>query len=176
MTFAACVGSPPTASMLVSPHRIGAASAPKHAKSPRAKPTPLVCAPHHAHPTRPNAPRRRSVPPPARLSPRQNRHSPRHRHPPHHAISCLGAFRPPAVGARGWARHPGGRKPCMGLWKSSGKFTTWCFSFNSISLFDLKAHFFAPTRGVQTLSRAGAVKVGRRSDISSCAWRFQATP
>jgi hypothetical protein len=50
------------------------------------------------------------------------------------------------------------------------------FSFIPISLFDLKAHFFAPTRGVQTLSRAGAVKVGRRSDISSCAWRFQATP
>jgi hypothetical protein len=41
------------------------------------------------------------------------------------------------------------------------------FSFNPISLFDLKAHFFAPTRIVQMLSRAGAVKVGRRSDISS---------
>src|SRR5271169_6240114 len=35
------------------------------------------------------------------------------------------------------------------------------------ALFDLKAHFFAPTRIVQMLSRAGAVKVGRRSDISS---------
>jgi hypothetical protein len=43
------------------------------------------------------------------------------------------------------------------------------FSFNPISLFDLKAHFFAPTRSVQTLSRTGAVKVGRRSDISSCS-------
>src|SRR5438105_7195541 len=42
------------------------------------------------------------------------------------------------------------------------------FFFNPISLFDLKAHFFAPTRHFQTLSRAGAVKVGRRSDISSC--------
>ena len=41
------------------------------------------------------------------------------------------------------------------------------FSFNPISLFDLKAHFFAPTRIVQMLSRAGAVKVGRRSDIWS---------
>jgi hypothetical protein len=41
------------------------------------------------------------------------------------------------------------------------------FSFNPISLFDSKAHFFAPTRIVQMLSRAGAVKVGRRSDISS---------
>jgi hypothetical protein len=56
------------------------------------------------------------------------------------------------------------------------KFHDMIFSFIPISLFDLKAHFFAPTRGVQTLSRAGAVKVGRRSDISSCAWRFQATP
>jgi len=36
-------------------------------------------------------------------------------------------------------------------------------------LFDLKAHFFVPTRNIQTLSRAGAVKVGRRSDISSCS-------
>ena len=41
------------------------------------------------------------------------------------------------------------------------------FSFNPISLFDLKAHFFAPTRIVRMLSRAGTVKVGRRSDISS---------
>ena len=43
----------------------------------------------------------------------------------------------------------------MGLWKSSGNFTTCYFSFIPISLFDLKAHFFAPTRSVQTLSRAG---------------------
>jgi len=43
------------------------------------------------------------------------------------------------------------------------------FSFNSISLFDLNPHFFAPTHSVQTLSRAGFVKVGRRSDISSCS-------
>jgi len=56
----------------------------------------------------------------------------------------------------------------MGLWKSSGKFTTCYFSFNPISLFDLKAHFFAPTRSVRALSRAGAVKVGRRYDLSSC--------
>jgi len=41
------------------------------------------------------------------------------------------------------------------------------FSFNTISLFDLNPHFFAPTHSVQTLSRAGFVKVGRRSDISS---------
>jgi len=43
------------------------------------------------------------------------------------------------------------------------------FFLNPISLFDLKAHFFVPTRNIQTLSRAGAVKVGRRSDISSCS-------
>jgi hypothetical protein len=34
-------------------------------------------------------------------------------------------------------------------------------------LFDLKARFSVPTRGSLTSSRAGAVKVGRRSDISS---------
>ena len=33
----------------------------------------------------------------------------------------------------------------------------------------LEAHFFVPARSVQTLSRAGAVKVGRRSDICSCS-------
>src|SRR5262245_2123246 len=77
MTFAACVDSPPTAPMLVSPHRIGASSAPKHAKSPPAKPPPLVCAPCHAQPTRPTRPRRRCVPSPARQNPRQNPHSAR---------------------------------------------------------------------------------------------------
>jgi len=63
----------------------------------------------------------------------------------------------------------GVRKPCMGPWKSSREFTACYFSFNPISLFDLKAHFFAPTRIVQTLSRGGAVKVGRHSDIFSCS-------
>jgi hypothetical protein len=57
----------------------------------------------------------------------------------------------------------------MGPWKSSREFTACYFSFNPNSLFDLKAHFFAPTRSVQTLSRTGAVKVGRRSDITSCS-------
>src|SRR5206468_225706 len=57
----------------------------------------------------------------------------------------------------------------MGPWKSSREFTACYFSFKPISLFDLKAHFFAPTRSVQTLSRTGAVKVGRRSDITSCS-------
>jgi len=46
-------------------------------------------------------------------------------------------------------------------------FPSFLLSFNPISLFDSKAHFFAPTRIVRMLSRAGAVKVGRRSDISS---------
>jgi hypothetical protein len=67
-------------------------------------------------------------------------------------------------------------KTLYGALEVKRKFHDMIFSFIPISLFDLKAHFFAPTRGVQTLSRAGAVKVGRRSDISSCAWRFQATP
>jgi hypothetical protein len=42
------------------------------------------------------------------------------------------------------------------------------FFLPPISLFDLKAHFFAPTRCLQPLSCAGAVKVGRRGEISSC--------
>jgi hypothetical protein len=59
MTLSACGGSPPTASMLVSPHRIGAAaSGPKHPKSRRTKPPLLVCSPHHAQAMRPNRPRR----------------------------------------------------------------------------------------------------------------------
>jgi hypothetical protein len=56
----------------------------------------------------------------------------------------------------------------MGPWKSSREFTACYFFFLQPNFFvDLKAHFFAPTRIVQMLSRAGAVKVGRRSDISS---------
>jgi len=81
MTFAAAVASPPTVSMLVSPHRMTAASPPEHAKSCRAKPPllppRLVHSPHHAHATRPNRPRRRHVPSPARRSPRQIPHSAR---------------------------------------------------------------------------------------------------
>jgi hypothetical protein len=36
---------------------------------------------------------------------------------------------------------------------------------SSVSLFDLKARFFVPTRGSLRSSRAGAVKVGRRANL-----------
>jgi hypothetical protein len=39
----------------------------------------------------------------------------------------------------------------------------------SVSLFDLKARFFVPTRGSLTSSRAGAVKVGRRANLAACS-------
>lgn len=39
---------------------------------------------------------------------------------------------------------------------------------SSVSLFDLKARFFVPTRGSARPSRAGAVKVGRRTNLSRC--------
>ena len=42
--------------------------------------------------------------------------------------------------------HPGSRKPCMGPWKSSRIIQDMLFSFNPISLLDLRAHFFTPTR------------------------------
>ena len=40
---------------------------------------------------------------------------------------------------------------------------------SSVSLFDLKARFFVPTRGSLTSSRAGAVKVGRRANLAACS-------
>jgi hypothetical protein len=40
------------------------------------------------------------------------------------------------------------------------------FCPSSVSLFDLKARFFVPTRGSLTSSRAGAVKVGRHADAA----------
>jgi hypothetical protein len=43
------------------------------------------------------------------------------------------------------------------------------FSPSSVSLFDLKARFFVPTRALLTAARAGAVKVGRRTNLSACA-------
>jgi hypothetical protein len=36
-------------------------------------------------------------------------------------------------------------------------------------LFDLKARFFVPIRGSLTSSRAGAVKVGRRANLTACS-------
>jgi hypothetical protein len=78
MTLAACVGSSPTASMIVSSGRIAASSRPKDSKSRRAKPLLLVHATNRAHATKQNRPRRCLVSSPARLSPRLNPHSPRH--------------------------------------------------------------------------------------------------
>ena len=40
---------------------------------------------------------------------------------------------------------------------------------SSVSLFDLKARFFVPTRGSLRSSRAGAVKVGRRAKLAACS-------
>jgi hypothetical protein len=43
-----------------------------------------------------------------------------------------------------------------------------CFCPSSVSLFDLKARFFVPTRSSARPSRAGAVKVGRCTSLSTC--------
>ena len=40
---------------------------------------------------------------------------------------------------------------------------------SSVSLFDLKARFFVPTRSSARPSRAGAVKVGRRANLAACS-------
>jgi hypothetical protein len=41
------------------------------------------------------------------------------------------------------------------------------FFLDSVSLFDLKSRFFAPTRSITKLARAGAVKVGRRPNLAA---------
>jgi len=48
----------------------------------------------------------------------------------------------------------------MGLLLSRVRQCNACFCPSSVSLFDLKARFFVPTRGSARPSRAGAVKVG----------------
>ena len=40
---------------------------------------------------------------------------------------------------------------------------------SSVSLFDLKARFFVPTRASLTSARAGAVKVGRCTNLAACS-------
>jgi hypothetical protein len=40
---------------------------------------------------------------------------------------------------------------------------------STVSLFDLKARFFVPTRAPLTSARAGAVKVGRRVNLAACS-------
>ena len=39
----------------------------------------------------------------------------------------------------------------------------------SVSLFDVESRFFAPTRSIAKPARARAVKVGRRTDLSTCS-------
>src|SRR5882762_3427182 len=41
------------------------------------------------------------------------------------------------------------------------------FVFLTVSLFDLESRFFAPTRSIAKPARAGAVKVGRRTNLST---------
>jgi len=57
----------------------------------------------------------------------------------------------------------------MGLFlsRSSPEWQVVCPS--SVSLFDLEARFFVPTRGSRTSSRAEAVKVGRRANFAACS-------
>ena len=60
---------------------------------------------------------------------------------------------------------PPARLPCMGLFLSRrfGRRRILCPS--SVSLFDLKARFFVQTRASLGPARAGAVKVGRRTNL-----------
>src|SRR5215475_11264569 len=59
--------------------------------------------------------------------------------------------------------------PCMGLLSSRGSAAVQrMFCPSSVSLFDLKARFFVPTRSSARPSRAGAVKVGRCTNLSTC--------
>jgi hypothetical protein len=64
---------------------------------------------------------------------------------------------------------PPARFPCMGLFLSRSSPERQIFCPSSVSLFDLKARFFVPTRGSLTSSRAGAVKVGRRANLAACS-------
>jgi hypothetical protein len=57
----------------------------------------------------------------------------------------------------------------MGLFLSRSSPERQIFCPSSVSLFDLKARFFAPTRGSLTSSCAGAVKVGRRTNLAACS-------
>src|SRR6476620_2154058 len=61
-----------------------------------------------------------------------------------------------------------GADPCMGASFVKGFGTTHVFVLRQVSLFDLKARFFVPTRSSARPSRAGAVKVGRCTNLSTC--------
>src|ERR1700730_18869428 len=64
---------------------------------------------------------------------------------------------------------PLSRFPCMELFLSRSSPEQQIFCPSSVSLFDLEARFFVPTRGSLTSSRAGAVKVGRRANLAACS-------
>jgi hypothetical protein len=57
----------------------------------------------------------------------------------------------------------------MGLFLSRSSSERHIVCPSSVSLFDLKARFFVPTRNSLTSSRAGAVKVGRHTNFAACA-------
>jgi hypothetical protein len=57
----------------------------------------------------------------------------------------------------------------MGLFLSRSFGRASHFYPSSVSLFDLKARFFVPTRTSLTSARAGAVKVGRRANLAACS-------
>lgn len=71
---------------------------------------------------------------------------------------------------------PSARFPCMELFLSRSSPGQQIFCPSSVSLFDLKARFFVPTRGLLTSSRAGAVKVGRRPQPCGILRACQAIP
>ncbi|HYM99051.1 MAG TPA: hypothetical protein VET25_04865 [Aestuariivirgaceae bacterium] len=59
--------------------------------------------------------------------------------------------------------------PCMGLFLSRSLGRVAHLFLSSVSLFDLKARFFVPTRASLAPARAGAVKVGRRTNVAACS-------
>ena len=60
--------------------------------------------------------------------------------------------------------------PCMGLSESIRDLSSPPLSFfRPISLFDRGDHPFVPTRTSLTSARAGAVKVGRRTNLTACS-------
>jgi hypothetical protein len=62
------------------------------------------------------------------------------------------------------------RFPCMGFVKEAFQGATVSASFpSSVSLFDLRARFFVPTRTSLALARAEAVRVGGRADLAACS-------
>jgi hypothetical protein len=78
------------------------------------------------------------------------------------AISCL-ASPTPAVGARGWGSSCGRPRNLVWGLGSQAVNSRHSFFFIPVSLFDLKARFFVPTRTIDKPARAGAVRAGRPS-------------